>query len=41
MVPMQHMDFDREVPKGDYVYLVTVANLHSCLGAEYPLASAD
>jgi HD-like signal output (HDOD) protein len=41
MVPMQHMDFDREVPKGDYVDLVTVANLHSCLGTEHPLASAD
>jgi HD-like signal output (HDOD) protein len=38
-VPMQYMDFDREAPKADYVDLVTVANLHSCLGTEHPLAS--
>lgn len=40
-VPAQHMHFDRQVPAGDYVDLVTVANLHSYVGAEHPLAKVD
>jgi HD-like signal output (HDOD) protein len=41
VVPTQHMDFSREAPEGDYVDLVTVANLHSYVGSEHPLASVD
>lgn len=41
VVPTQHMDFNREAPEGDYVDLVTVANLQSYVGSEHPLASAD
>ncbi|WP_269619241.1 HDOD domain-containing protein [Zhongshania sp. BJYM1] len=41
MVPTEHMDFDREVPEADYVDLVMVANLHSYVGSEHPLASVD
>jgi HD-like signal output (HDOD) protein len=41
IVPTQHMDFNRQAKEGDYVDLVTVANLHSYFGTQHPLASVD
>lgn len=41
MVPTQHLDFTRKVPKADYADLVTVAMLQSYMGTENPMSKVD
>ena len=40
-VPQAHLDFTRQCERSDYADLVTVANLHSYVGTDHPLASVD
>lgn len=40
-VPTEHLVFDRQVAQADYADLVTVANLHSYVGSNHPLASVE
>lgn len=41
IVPEEHLKFDRQPEKADYADLVMVANLHSYVGTNHPLAQVD
>lgn len=41
IVPEQHLNFKRMLPKADYADVVMVANLQSYIGSEHPLLQMD
>ncbi|HUH38877.1 MAG TPA: HDOD domain-containing protein [Spongiibacteraceae bacterium] len=41
LVPVEHLNFSRVVPKVDYADLVMVANLQSHIGTDHPLTQMD
>ncbi|MBD2859927.1 HDOD domain-containing protein [Spongiibacter sp. KMU-158] len=41
IIPEEHLNFDRRPEKADYADLVMVANLHSYVGTNHPLAEVD
>lgn len=40
-VPLEYLDFSRQVEKPDYTDIVTVANLHAYFGTDHPLGKVD